>query len=219
MSVLAEIKDIKIPYPTEGVIRTAQLDDTIAPANSVQLAVNMNFDRVGAMQTRPGVTQYADDLVEAINSFGTLRNSLIPPGYDFIYQLGDTTEISPTAFSDTCAVKISDTKIVVFWKGIDGDGFVRNFEIDQELGTIVPLGTPLEFDTANCTDPSAVLITGSVVLCAWTGSGNDGFVNGFDCSGNTVVAGTPLEFDTSNGQNITVARIDSTHAICFFTTA
>lgn len=64
-------KNIRIPYPTEGVIRTAQLNDTIAPENSVQLAVNMNFDRVGAMITRPGVTEYAPQRAGEINSFGT----------------------------------------------------------------------------------------------------------------------------------------------------
>ena len=46
------LKNIKIPYPTEGVIRSAQLNDTVTPENSVQLAMNVNFDRVGAMQTR-----------------------------------------------------------------------------------------------------------------------------------------------------------------------
>ena len=40
------IKDVKIPYPTEGVIRSAQLNDTVCPENSVQLAINMNFDRI-----------------------------------------------------------------------------------------------------------------------------------------------------------------------------
>ena len=32
-------KKIKIPYPTEGTIRSAQLDDTVCPENSVQIAV------------------------------------------------------------------------------------------------------------------------------------------------------------------------------------
>lgn len=66
------LKNIKIPYPTEGVIRSAQLNDTVTPENSVQLAINMNFDRVGAMQTRPGVTSYATVPAAApIIAFGT----------------------------------------------------------------------------------------------------------------------------------------------------
>lgn len=67
------IKDIKIPYPTEGVIRSAQLNDTVCPENSVQLALNMNFDRIGSTVTRNGVAEYADDLSGSVTSFGTLN--------------------------------------------------------------------------------------------------------------------------------------------------
>ena len=68
------LKNIKIPYPTEGVIRSAQLNDTVTPENSVQLAVNMNFDRVGAVTTRNGVATYATSLSGSISSFGTLNS-------------------------------------------------------------------------------------------------------------------------------------------------
>lgn len=70
---MATIKDIKIQYPNEGVIRSAQLNDTVCPENSVQLAVNMNFDRVGAMVTRPGVTAFTTARAGSITSFGTLN--------------------------------------------------------------------------------------------------------------------------------------------------
>jgi len=49
-------KDIKIPYPTEGIIRTAQINDTVCPENSVQLGVNVNFDSIGTITTRKGAT-------------------------------------------------------------------------------------------------------------------------------------------------------------------
>lgn len=66
------LENIKIPYPTEGVIRSAQLADTVAPENSCDLAVNMNFDRVGAFQTRNGITTYATQRGGSIMAFGTL---------------------------------------------------------------------------------------------------------------------------------------------------
>lgn len=66
------IKNVRIPFPTEGVIRSAQLDDTVAPENSAQLAVNGNFDRIGAFVTRPGVTTYATALSAEVISLGTL---------------------------------------------------------------------------------------------------------------------------------------------------
>ncbi len=67
------IQNIKIPYPTEGIIRSAELDDTICPENSVQIAVNINFDRIGAEQTRRGVSTYATTLPGSVTSFGTLN--------------------------------------------------------------------------------------------------------------------------------------------------
>ncbi len=67
------LQNVKIPYPTEGVIRSAELDDTISPENSVQIAVNMNFDRVGAIQTRPGISTYAPTRTGSVTSLGVLN--------------------------------------------------------------------------------------------------------------------------------------------------
>ena len=67
------LENVKISYPLEGVIRSSQLNDTVSPENSVQLAVNMNFDRVGGIVTRPGVDTYATTLDGSVTSFGTLN--------------------------------------------------------------------------------------------------------------------------------------------------
>ena len=67
------IKNIKIPVPTEGVIRSAQLSDSVCPENSVQLAINMHFDKIGAMTTRPGAATYATARSGSITSVGTLN--------------------------------------------------------------------------------------------------------------------------------------------------
>ncbi len=216
MSVLQNIDNIKIPYPTEGVIRTAQLDDTIAPVNSVQLAVNMNFDRVGALQTRPGVTSYADTLAEAITNYGTLRNSLLPPGYDSIFQLGTTDEIVSTKFLNPVAVKINDTKIAVFWTDASGHGACRNFSVDEATGLVQAIGTQLAFDASAAGRKAAILMDTNIVLLAYQGAAGDGFANGFDCSGNTISMGPPYEFDTSDCDFPALAKVNSTHAICFY---
>lgn len=70
---MSSIKDIRIPHPTEGVIRSAQLSDNVCPENSVQLAINMHFDRIGSMTTRPGIATYATTLSGSVTSFGTLN--------------------------------------------------------------------------------------------------------------------------------------------------
>jgi len=69
---MPKIEDIKIPYPTEGVIRSAQLSDNVCPENSVQLAINAHFDRIGSITTRKGVASLTS-LSGSITSFGTLN--------------------------------------------------------------------------------------------------------------------------------------------------
>lgn len=214
MSVLQNIPNVKIPYPTEGVIRTAQLDDTVAPQDSVQLAVNMNFDRVGALQTRPGITQYADDLVNAINNYGTLRNSIVPPGFDQIFQLGSTNNLEDSSFSSPSAVKISNTKIAVFWTALNGHGFCRNFSLDETTGSVSPIGSSVEFYSGPTAQNIACLVGSSTVLNVWSTTSDVAYVAAFDVSADTIVVGTPLNFQ--NGvTNFTMSQVDGSHAICF----
>lgn len=97
------LKNVKIPYPTEGVIRSAQLNDTVTPENSVQIAVNMNFDRVGAIQTRPGVATYAVTRGGSITSFATL-NSIAGPQYLFS-QVGTDISSSQNATGTWTSVR------------------------------------------------------------------------------------------------------------------
>lgn len=217
---LTPIENIKIPYPSEGIIRTAQLDDTVAPENSVQLAVNMTFDQIGAIQTRLGVTEYAPTLTDPILNYGTLRNAITPQGGDRLVQLASTQDIADPDFSDPALVKISDTKVMMFWSGLDNDGFCRLYELDAVTGSLTPIGTVLEFDTVQATEISAIQIDDSRVLAVWAGSGNDGFVQVFSTTGDTPTAlGTALEFDTGNGRAASLALIDATHVICFYTSS
>ena len=63
-------KDLKIPYPVEGLIQSLQMNDTIAPEQSVATAINVVFDRIGAITTRAGNTQFATQLGGKIISLG-----------------------------------------------------------------------------------------------------------------------------------------------------
>jgi len=61
---------IKIPYPTEGMIRSSIIDDVVCPENSVQLGLNGNFDRMGAFTSRKGMTTFATQRAGRIISLG-----------------------------------------------------------------------------------------------------------------------------------------------------
>lgn len=69
---MSTTKNLKIPYPLEGIIRSAQLSDTVAPENSAQLAVNGVFDRIGSFMTRKGISTFATQLSGKILAFGSL---------------------------------------------------------------------------------------------------------------------------------------------------
>lgn len=214
-------ENIKIPYPTEGVIRTAALDDTIAPEDSVQVAVNMNFDRIGAMQTRKGVSEYADELLEPIKNFGTLNNSITPTGYDRLVKLNPTDSFAGTA-GDKAVAKIDDTHFIIFWSGEDVDGFVQVVEADLDTGEITPLGTPLEFDITVMRDVACIMIDANHFLAFWQGSGADGFAQVFTVnltSWEVTAEGTPLEFDVTDNRYNSCAQIDANHFINFWAQA
>jgi len=212
---LKSLNDVKIPYPTEGVIRTAQLDDTVSPANSVQLAVNMNFDRVGAIQTRPGVTSFADDLADAINNFGTLRNDILPPGHDLLFQLGTINDLVSN-MRNPSAVKISDTKIVVFWYAVGTGGLMQNFSIDEITGITIPLGTPVSYDAGTTDNNRAVLVADNKVINVWRSASSDGKAIMVDCSADTPASIGTYTFESGDATEIALAFIDSTHVIVFY---
>jgi hypothetical protein len=215
--VLADIDNIKIPYPTEGVIRTAQLDDTVSPPNSAQLAVNMNFDRVGATMTRLGVQTYADVLTDAINNFGTLHNEVVPAGYANLTQLG-TIEDLQTTMKFPSAVKVSDTKIALFWTDENNHGFAQNLSINEVTGDIVPLGTPLEFESTFNSGNKAIFVSANLVMNTWTTSGNNGYAQTFDTSLDQIAADlSPFDFNSALSSNFNLAQIDSSHFLLFYT--
>ena len=218
MSKLQQIENIKIPYATEGVIRTAALDDTIAPEDSVQLAVNMNFDRVGAIQTRLGVTNYADSLQESVKNFGKLRNSIRPDGYENINQLGILGEFTSFA-TFISSVKIDATRLLVTWSGTDGDGFAQVFETNLLTGGLVPLGTAFEFDVSSALYIKASRVDNDNYLVVWSGPGFDGFAQVLRVNSSTwavTAISTALEFDTAAGLFFSVAQIDANHFVVFY---
>jgi hypothetical protein len=83
------IKDIKLPYFSEGVIRTAQINDTVCPVNSVQLALNMNFDSIGSVQTRLGAYRFTIHTPTADAAIQSIGNYSHPTYGDWVfYQKG-----------------------------------------------------------------------------------------------------------------------------------
>ena len=223
MSNLQNIGDpIKIPYPTEGIIRTANIDDTVTPENSVQLAINMNFDRIGAAQTRPGVTSFADTLVDGINNYGTLRNSIRPPGYDSIDIVGEQSNwVTPARFIS--AQKVDDDHIIVFWAdNLTEDRNAQVMYVDQNTGGVTPVGTAFEFFSTIGTNLNcSIRISSTKFLNIWGGdSFTDVFARVFSVDPVTyavTAAGAQYTFTAPSGAGVFgLENVDSNHVIAFY---
>jgi len=212
-------KNIKIPYPQEGVIRSAQLNDTVCPEDSVQLAVNMNFDRVGAMQTRLGVETYATQLTGAVKNFGTLNNSTETNENRHATQIGTTGAFnSQITNNDISSVGIDDNRAIVFWQGTTAEGYTQVIYIDTETGVFSPLGAALNFDNTGVLN-EAIKVDANHFMNVWKDAASAGVAQIFEVNltTNAITAmGTPFSFDANGYFNGSLSKVDANHFILFY---
>lgn len=90
-----EIKPIKIPNPVEGIIRSASIEDVISEPSSVQEAVNVHFDRMGAVTVRKGLTPYSavlSGIPTYLTAWSTTDHTNTNPNPQLIAQTGSTIQ-------------------------------------------------------------------------------------------------------------------------------
>jgi len=221
MSILQDIDNIKIPYPTEGVIRTAQLDDTVAPSDSVQLAVNMNFDRVGAIQSRLGITQYADDLDHPVRNYGTLVNDVQQSGYVAMSILGTVNDMTFNG-NWISFTKLNDTTVFVFYTNAStSKGAMRIATIDASDGSF-SVGSEVIFDDMSGDHNCSILLneTSGYVVDIWNGVIDSEYVactrTFYDSGGTPTARGSVFQLQAAALSYPSACRIDDTHFIVFY---
>src|SRR3989304_6076637 len=66
-----------IPPYQNGVVREAAVDEVLSPQDSVEMAINVHFDRMGAISGRKGLTRLGNQLDASIPilGMGTYRNN------------------------------------------------------------------------------------------------------------------------------------------------
>jgi len=120
---------IKVAYPNEGVVRSAQLSDTVAPEDSVQIAVNFTFDRIGSLTSRKGITQFAPapaggpiiSLGKYAQNASTVRRVLAQIG-NTIYAWNGTTWTSVRTLANTNKARYSQfLNLTYMCNGATGD--------------------------------------------------------------------------------------------------
>ena len=68
---------ITLPQYQDGIVREAAADELLSPVGSVEFALNLNFDRIGAVQPRLGTTQVGETISggSPVYGMGVYRNN------------------------------------------------------------------------------------------------------------------------------------------------
>ncbi len=89
---------LPLPFPQSGIVREAAVDEVLSPENSVEFAMNLHFDRIGAATLRNGMTRLGAQVLDnnAILGLGAYRNNA-----GSIYQALANAGTSVYAFNGT----------------------------------------------------------------------------------------------------------------------
>jgi type II secretory pathway pseudopilin PulG len=118
--------------------------------------------------------------------------------------------------------KVDAAHYMVAYKGDAGDGFATILAVNPTTWQVTRAKTTdpnyLEYDTSDGMTPALAQVDSTHYLCAYGGSGNDGF--GVILIVNTgtwaVTKGTAFEYDTANGLNPALMQINSTKYLCAY---
>lgn len=74
---MAVIPNLSLPILQNGVVREQAVDEVLAPENTAQFALNLHFDRIGALQLRKGMTAVGGQIASntAILGIANYRNN------------------------------------------------------------------------------------------------------------------------------------------------
>jgi len=110
--------------------------------------------------------------------------------------------------------QVDSTHYIVWWQGVDGDGFTQVMTLNTSTWSFTANGTALEFDTDIYIDGSSKKVDANHFLLTWAGTGTDGFAQIFTVNTSTwavTVEGTALEFDVTRGDQNSLVQLTSTH--------
>ncbi len=74
---MQKIQPFQLQYCQNGMVRSSAVDDVLVPENTCQMALNLNFDRIGAVVSRNGLTALGDtvEASQAVLGMANFRNN------------------------------------------------------------------------------------------------------------------------------------------------
>jgi prepilin-type N-terminal cleavage/methylation domain-containing protein len=127
----------------------------------------------------------------------------------FVFDLGNGVD------SELC--QIDATHYLCVYEGKFNAGWAVVLTVDTGNWTITQ-EAPLEFDALKGMSPALSRIDVDDYLCAYRGSGDDGYavILTVDSGDFSITKGTPFEFDTTKGYGPTLSMIDASHYFCAY---
>lgn len=177
-----------------GVVQSDIVDEYVAPADTVDIAINMHFDKLGSVRTRPGTTRLGDaqivnnktvkGLFQFLDEGTGTADRLIAVVDTAAYYLSGTTWTSKrtglttdkkarfTSFLDSVFM-VNNSEATAIWDGASGTSFITTGNAaSAPLGKFIDNFKNRVFIANNNTYPSRVFYssvptTGTIL---WTGS-------------------------------------------------
>lgn len=172
---------------TQSVLSTLEFD--INNGDDPEI-IKISNDVYAVTYTGAGANGFITTL--NITNNGTIKSTVLS-SYQF-YTAG--------GFADPNIIFISGDMYAIAHTGTGGNGFVSTLNISSN-GTITPsVIDTLEFDIADCSNPSIVNVSDDIYSIAYTGTAADGFVNTIRIFSNGTIFDNVLdvfEFDAVNG--------------------
>jgi hypothetical protein len=135
--------------------------------------------------------------------------------------LWDITQVTSEALASTNLlhaglINLDGEHFVVFYRGVDNDGFARIAVVDSSYA--ITYGTALEFLTADVEYLSGIKVDNTHFMIAYTDvTSNDGFIKCFEmASDHTISNVSTLEFDTADGEYSSLCKLsDTLYAVAY----
>ncbi len=128
-----------------------------------------------------------------------------------------STEYISSKAEEPSVIQIDSTHFLITVKGPGNDGWAGVLSVDPQDWS-VDLESTYEFDSSAGKWSALAQIDSTHYLCAYTGSGNDGWATILTVNtGNwSISKADTFEYDTSNGRCPALIRVDSGHYLCTY---
>ena len=201
-----------IPNPTQGMIRSAAIEDYVSEEASVEESLNMQFDRIGASTVRPGVTAYSAVLssspkhLGAWSQAGTTNRQLIAQDGSDIKALISGSWVTKHTNASAARIRTSQMNNLTFFVNGNGNDNPGSYDGSSYTSGVASL-------------PKGDFISSGFEKRVWVGDKSNGKVFYTDQipTGSPITGGSEfIFFNAENGQQMTGLFMSQKALLVFF---